>query len=159
MSTADMVRRREVAFKDFDRTQDEHEQFTFFAGWSAAETLIRERDLRIAELEAQIAAVQSVLPGPPTFAESLACDFQGNPFPRVVFADKLEAALTNSSDVLDAVKRDVAFDTIENIRADLAGPGILWHGDGGVKVMVDPAWNKTIPLDQWLQERADALDI
>ena len=159
MSATDNVRGRDAAFKEFDRSQDEHEQFTFFAGWSAAETLIRERDIRIAELERVVAAVQSVLPGPPTFAESLQRDFQGNPFPQIVFVDKLEAALAGAGDVLDKVKRDIAFDTIEDIRRDLSQPSVLWHGHGGVRVMVDQAWNKTIPLDEWLQDRADALDL
>ncbi len=52
-----------------------------------------EEEQKLAQAEAVIEKVLSMLPGPRTFVESLSRDFEGNLWPRTVDADEISAAL------------------------------------------------------------------
>ena len=149
---------RDAAYSDFDRggIGDESTRFAFRAGWERAARLADEKDKRIAELEQVVAAVQALLPGERTFAESLARDHDGNLFPRPIDADAVQAALEPAGDVLARERARGAYDVLDTLGRDIHHRNIvLWHGDAGVTVDIGDPTGKNQPLALWLIDRAE----
>jgi hypothetical protein len=149
---------RDAAYDDFDRGDigDESTRFAFRAGWERAGRLANEKDARIAELEQALTAVQALLPGEPTFAQTLARDAAGNPFPRLIDADAVAAALEPAGDILARERAHGAYDALDTLGRNIHhGNVVLWHGDRGVTVDVGDPRGKAQPLALWLIDRAE----
>ena len=154
---SDDLAARDAAYRDFDRSSigDDHTEFAFRAGWERAARVADAKDDRIKELERTIAAVQALLPGPRTFAESLSRDITGKLFPRLIDVETVAAALEPAGDVLARERAIGAHDALDTAARHLNQPGILWHGDSGVTVDVGHPRGKGQPLTSWLLDRAD----
>ncbi|WIE81031.1 hypothetical protein [Curtobacterium sp. MCSS17_016] len=155
---SDDIGARDAAYADFDRggIGDESTRFAFRAGWERAARLADEKDKRIAELEQVVVAVQALLPGERTFAQSLVRDHNGNPFPQLIDADAVKAALEPAGDVLARERAHGAYEALDTLGRQIHHRDIvLWHGDTGVSVDIDDPTGKNQPLALWLIDRAD----
>ncbi len=154
----DDIGARDAAYEDFDRGHigDDGTRFAFRAGWERAGRLADEKDKRIAELEQAVAAVQALLPGERTFAESLGRDHEGNLFPRLIDADAVQAALEPAGDILARERAHGAYDALDTLGRQIHNRDVvLWHGDTGVTVDINDPTGKNQSLALWLIDRAD----